>query len=344
MSPPPGPSRSRLALWVLVALFGVVLAVATSLAIGSEPIAPDLVVHAIRGGEALPGTPEAHAHAVVIDQRLPRTILGIAAGMALGLAGALMQALTRNPLADPGLLGVNAGATFAVVLSITYLGVGSPASYVWFALPGALFGAMIVYLIGSAGRGGASPVRLALSGIAVSAVLIGLTSTLLLSDIDTFDGYRVWTVGALAGRRLTGFGPAFGLVAVGSVVALALARSLNVIAMGEDLARSLGAHVTRTRLLGVGAVTLLCGATTAMAGPIGFVGLMVPHLARAICGHDQRWVLPFSGLFGVILVLLSDVVGRVVAHPTELQLALVTAFVGGPVLIGLARSTKLNLR
>lgn len=333
-----------MALYLGIALAGIAVAAAASLAIGSEPISPDLVLHAVRGGEALPGSPEAHAHAVVIDQRLPRTILGIAAGAALGLAGALMQALTRNPLADPGLLGINAGATFAVVLSITYLGVGSPAGYVWFALPGALLGALVVYSIGAAGRDGPTPVRLALSGIAVSAVLIGLTSGLLLSDIDTFDGYRVWTVGALAGRRLTGFGPAFALVAAGSVVALALGRSLNVIGMGEDLARSLGVNVARTRLLSVAAVTLLCGATTAMAGPIGFVGLMVPHLARAITGHDQRWALPFSGVFGVILVLASDIVGRVVAHPTELQLGLVTAFVGGPVLVGLARSTKLNLR
>jgi iron complex transport system permease protein len=280
--------------------------------------------------------------AVIIHElRIPRTLLGLLVGAALGGAGALMQALTRNPLADPGLLGVTMGASTAVVLAIAYLGVTAVTGYVWFAFAGAAAVSVLVYLLGTAGRGTATPERLVLAGAAISAVLLAVNSAVLLLDPLAFNQFRFWDVGSLAGRRLDVLARLAPFFAVGIVLALGLARSLNALALGDEVGAALGARLGRVRAVGALAVTLLCGAATAAAGPIGFVGLTVPHVARMIVGPDQRWVLPYSMLLAPILLLGSDVVGRVVLAPAELQVGVVTAFVGAPVFIALCRRRKL---
>ncbi|MQA81331.1 MAG: iron chelate uptake ABC transporter family permease subunit [Streptosporangiales bacterium] len=278
---------------------------------------------------------------IVHTVRVPRTATGVVVGAALGLAGALMQALTRNPLADPGILGVNAGAFAGVVLSISMLGIDSPLGYIWFAFAGAAGTTVVVYVLGTLGRGGATPVRLALAGTAVGAALTALTSTIIVMDAFTFDRVRMWNLGSLAVENASVLFAVLPFIVVGCVLALALGPSLNAIALGEDLGRALGAHVGRTRALTAVAVTLLCGAATAVAGPIGFVGLMVPHAVRAVTGPDQRWVLPYSMVFAGVLLIASDIIGRVVARPGELEVGIVTAVLGGPALVLLVRRRKL---
>ncbi|MER7849652.1 iron chelate uptake ABC transporter family permease subunit [Kitasatospora sp. NPDC096077] len=310
------------------------LTVLLSLAVGAKSIplhtAFDAVFHFTGGQDQL----------VVRHERLPRTELGLVVGAALGLAGALMQALTRNPLADPGLLGVNSGASAAVAVGIGFVGLRSPLGYVWFAFAGAAAVSVLVYLLGSIGRSGATPVRLALAGTAVTAALTAFTSAILLLRPATFDQFRYWNVGSVVGRSTDLVVQLLPFIAAGAVLALALGRPLNALALGEEAGRALGAHPTRTRLLAMAAITLLCGAATAAVGPIGFVGLVVPHLARFLTGPDQRWVLPFSAVLAPILLIGADVLGRVVTRPNEVEVGLVTAFLGAPVFIALARGGK----
>jgi iron complex transport system permease protein len=320
-------------LLVSVALLLVVLV--ASIAIGSRNVPPHTVFRALfhySGG---------YDQIVVRDLRLPRTLVGLAVGAALGLAGAVMQALTRNPLADPGLLGVNSGAAAAVVIAIGVFGLSSVTSYVWFAFVGAALAAVVVYVLGSRGRAGATPVRLALAGTAITAALSAFTSAMVLINQNTFDAFRFWSVGSLAGRGMTVLAEVAPFIVVGVLLALGLSRSLNAIALGEDAGRALGAHIGRTRAIGALSVTLLCGAATAAVGPIGFIGLTVPHIARAITGPDQRWVLPYSLVLAPILLLGSDIIGRVVLRPQELQVGIVTAFIGAPVFIALVRRRRI---
>lgn len=277
---------------------------------------------------------------IVRELRLPRTVLGLLVGIALGVAGVLIQAMTRNPLADPGILGVNAGAAFFVAIAVGVLGVTDIRSYIWFAFAGAVVATIVVYALGSLGRAGATPIRLTLSGIALGAVLGGVTSGMLLLDPDAFDRMRFWGAGSLAGRGLDIASEVAPFIALGVFLAALIARPLNAIALGDDLAQSLGANVIRTRIVGVVAVTLLAGAATAAAGPIGFVGLMIPHMVRWFVGPDQRWILIYTVFAAPGLLLLSDVVGRIVIRPGELQVGIVTAFVGAPVLIVLVRRKK----
>jgi iron complex transport system permease protein len=279
---------------------------------------------------------------IVRELRVPRTVLGALVGSAMALAGALMQALTRNPLADPGLLGVNAGAALAIVVSIFYLGAASLTEYVWFALLGAGVTTFLVYLLGATGRAGASPVRLALAGAAVAASFSGIISAIVLLSHDAFVDFRTWSVGSLTGRDSTVVMQVLPFLVVGTVIALAMAGPLNALSLGDDTARALGAKVAQTRLTGVVAVTLLCGAGTAAVGPIGFVGLIIPHMVRSFTGPNQRWLLPYSLLFGAILLLGSDILGRVILHPGELQVAVVTAAVGAPAFVLLVRRRRLS--
>lgn len=327
-------SRRTLGLLGVVVL--LVLVCLASLAIGSKPIPFGTVIDQVFGH---------HTHTddgiVIWSLRMPRTALGLAVGIALGLAGALMQALTRNPLADPGLLGVNAGAAAAVVAAIGLLGFTSPSAYVWCAMLGAGIASVTVYLLGARGPSSATPVRLALAGAAISAALGAFVSAVVLTDQETFDSFRFWSVGAIAGRPVSVLVETGPFMALGALVALGLARPLNVLSLGDDAGRALGAHLGRTRAFSVVSVTLLCGAATAAAGPIGFVGLTVPHIARAIAGTDQRWIFGFSALLAPILLLGSDVLGRVVARPGELEVGIVTAFVGAPVFIALVRRRRL---
>ncbi|WP_240139834.1 FecCD family ABC transporter permease [Streptomyces sp. MUM 178J] len=276
---------------------------------------------------------------IVHDVRVPRTLLGLLAGVALGLAGAVMQALTRNPLAEPGLLGVNAGASAAVVSAISFLGVTSLNGYVWFAFLGAAVVSALVYLLG--GRRGGTPVRLALAGTAATAALYGYVNAVQLLDSAALDRIRFWTVGSLASADMDTVAKVAPFIGIGIVLALALARPLNAMELGEDTARSLGARLARTRVLSMLAVTLLCGGATAACGPIVFVGLMIPHLVRSVTGPDMRWILPYAIVLSPVLLLGADVVGRVVTRPGELQVGIVTALLGGPVFIALVRRKRM---
>jgi iron complex transport system permease protein len=291
--------------------------------------------------QALVDSDGSNDHLIVRDLRLPRTLLGLGVGAALGLAGAVMQGVTRNPLADPGILGVDAGAALAVVLAIHAVGVSSIGGYVWFAFVGAGAASVAVYLLGSLGRGGATPVKLALAGAALSALLHSFTSAVLLLDVQTLDRYRFWVAGSLAGRDGAVVGQVAPFLGVGLVLALLSARSLNTLSLGDDVARSLGQRVHLARGLSALSVVVLCGAATAAAGPIVFVGLTVPHVARAICGPDYRWILPWSLVLAPTLLLAADVIGRVIARPGEVQVGIVTAFLGAPFFIALVRRRKL---
>ncbi len=319
-------------LWVSLVVLAI--AILLSLAIGAKSIPLQSVWDALWHAS---GSDDAF---VVRSMRVPRTLVAIAVGAALGVAGALIQALTRNPLADPGILGVNAGAAFAVTVGISVFGVGSISGYLWFAFAGALVVTIAVYLIGSAGRGGADPVRLVLAGVAVGAVLAGITTAMMLSAPLTFDQMRQWNAGSVVGRDLRLVWPALPFLAVGVLIAIVVTRSLNAIALGEDRAASLGVRIGWVRAAVIVSVTLLGGGATAIAGPIVFVGLMVPHVARWIAGLDQRWILAYTVVLAPILMLAADVVGRVVMRPGEIPVGLVTAFVGAPVLIVMVRRKR----
>ncbi|MTD55771.1 FecCD family ABC transporter permease [Amycolatopsis pithecellobii] len=279
--------------------------------------------------------------AIIQDLRIPRTLLGLLAGAALGLGGALMQALTRNPLADPGLLGVNMGASAAVVIAIGFFGLSSLTGYLWFALAGAAGAAVLVYVLGTAGRGSATPERLVLAGAAITAVVFAFVQAVLLLNPLTFNQFRFWDVGSLASRRMDVVTQVAPFVVIGVVLALSQARALNALALGDQAGKALGAHVGRTRVLVAVAVTLLCGAATAAAGPITFVGLAVPHAVRLLVGPDQRWVLPYSMILAPILLIGSDILGRVIGGAEEVEVGIVTAIVGAPVFVLLCRSRKL---
>jgi iron complex transport system permease protein len=277
---------------------------------------------------------------VVREQRGPRTLLGLLAGLALGLAGALMQGLTRNPIADPGLLGLNSGASLAVVVAIAVLGLSDLGQFVWFSYAGAALAALLVYGAASLGWEGPTPVRLALLGAAVTASTTALIMLVLTTDRSVLEDYRFWSVGSLVNRDPSLAGAVAPQLAVGALLALLSARFLNAMALGEDVARGLGQSVRRGRLLVVVAVVLLSGSAVAMVGPIAFVGLVVPHLARGLVGPDYRWVLPLSALMGPLLLLAADVAGRLVVRPSELEAGLMVAAVGTPVLIWLVRSSR----
>ncbi|MGW7055923.1 FecCD family ABC transporter permease [Streptomyces sp. NPDC054887] len=311
----------------------LLLVVVASIAIGAKPLALGEVWHGLFHAS---GTGN---DVIVRDVRVPRTILGVLVGVALGLSGAVMQGLTRNPLAEPGILGVNAGAAAAVVSAISFFGITSLTGYVWFAFAGAGVVSVLVYVLG--GSRGATPVRLALAGTAATAALYGYVNAVQLMDSAALEQIRFWTVGSLASADMEIIGKVWPFVAVGVVLALLIARPLNAMEMGDDTARALGAHLTRTRVLAMVAVTLLCGAATAACGPIVFIGLMVPHLVRTLTGPDMRWILPYAAVLSPVLLLGSDVIGRVVARPSELQVGIVTALVGGPVFIHLVRRRKM---
>jgi iron complex transport system permease protein len=332
---PAGRRRARLlgGLGVLLVLLAV--AAVLGLAVGSRTIAPGDVWAALVDPT---GTDD---DVVVRALRLPRTLLGIVVGLALGVAGALIQGHTRNPLADPGLLGVSSGAAFAVCLAVYAFGVSSVTGSVWFALAGALVAAVVVFLLGTIGDGGGTPVTLALAGAAVTAFLAALTSALVLVDQVTLDAYRFWVVGSLVGRGDDVLPQVLPFVAVGLVLAAVNAPALNTLQMGDDVARGLGQRIGLARACGVAAVTLLTGAAVSVTGPIAFVGLVVPHVARAITGPDHRWLLPYAALLGAVLLLVADVVGRVLVRPAELPVGLVLAFVGAPFFIVLVRRRRL---
>jgi iron complex transport system permease protein len=326
--------RRLLGMAVLVGL--LFLAAIASLAVGAKSIPVGDVVQAFTGYDVLDTN-----HLIVRELRLPRTMVGIMVGMALGVAGAVMQAVTRNPLADPGILGVNAGASFAVVLAIWWFGVSSMMGLVWFAFIGAALASVAVYLLGSMGRGGATPVRMALAGAALSALLFALTRAVTIIDQQTLDQFRFWSVGSLSGRDADVVRNLIGFVAIGLVLAIGISRQLNALGLGEDTAAALGVKVGVTSAVSGVSIMLLCGAAVAAVGPIAFVGLVIPHAMRAWFGPDQRWLLPACALAGPILLLVCDTIGRVVARPGEVQVGIMTAAIGGPAFVYLVRRIRI---
>ncbi|MGW5423355.1 FecCD family ABC transporter permease [Streptomyces sp. NPDC003943] len=318
----------------LVAAVGVLLLVCVlSIMIGAKPVPLADVWHGLFHNSGI------RNDVVIHDVRVPRTLLGLLVGLALGLSGAVMQGLTRNPLAEPGLLGVNAGAAAAVVSAIAFFGITDVDAYVWFAFAGAAVVSVLVYVLG--GSRSATPVRLALAGTAATAALYGYVNAVQLLNSAALDRLRFWTVGSLASANADTVARVAPFILVGAVLALLIARPLNAMEMGDDTARALGAHLNRTRITAMAAVTLMCGAATAACGPIVFLGLMVPYIVRSITGPDMRWILPYAAVLAPVLLLGSDVIGRVVTRPAELQVGIVTALLGGPVFIHLVRRKRM---
>ncbi len=319
---------ASLAVLVVLALLGF--------AVGTKPLALSTTWDAVVAFD--PGNSD---HLLVRYLRVPRTVLAVVVGCCLGVAGTVMQALTRNALADPGILGVNAGAAAAIAAAIAFFGVTSVTSYMWFGLFGAALAGVAVYFLGGMRRG-SSPVRLVLAGAALSIVLLALTQVVIVNSEETvFDQFRHWTVGSLQGRGTSVVLPVGLLALVGVGTAFGLARALNAAVLGEEVGRALGADPVRVWSLAALAVILTSGAATAAAGPVGFVGLTAPHLARFVTGPDHRWVLPVSMLFSAVLVLGADVLGRVVAPPGEVGVGIMVALIGGPFFVYLVRSRKL---
>lgn len=325
-------ARRRVGFAVLLGLLAAVSV--ASLFIGSNGIGPGTVLRALIGGE------QGIEAEIVRQFRVPRLLLGLAVGCALGLAGAVMQALTRNPLADPGLLGVSAGACTGVVIAIGVLGLRSPSAYVWFALVGAALASALVYALGSAGPAASGPGRLALAGAAVTSVLLSIVRAITLLDPNTFDVFRFWVVGSLAGRPLSVLWQTLPFIVVGAVMALMLARSLDALALGTELAKALGGRPTQVRALAALAVVLLSGAATAAVGPIAFVGLVVPHAVRGFTGPSQRWIMAYSMAAGPLLLIGADVLGRVIA-PGEVQVGVGAAVIGAPIFILMIRGRRM---
>lgn len=344
--PVAGPGRAGAAggwsrttrLAVLLAASVVLLAFLclVSVAFGTRSIPLGEVVDVLRSGER-----DSEIGAIVWDVRVPRTLLGLAAGLALGLAGAVMQGLTRNPLADPGLLGVSAGAGFATVTAAAFLGLTSVYGYIWFTFAGALVASVIVYVLGSVGGGGSTPAKLALAGVALTALLNSLSSGIILVDTEALNRYRYWAVGSLAGQDGEVLAQVAPFLVAGVLGALALAPALNTLVLGDDVAAALGRRLRLVRAQGAVAVMLLTGSAVAIAGPIVFIGLLVPHVARLLVGPDHRWLLPFSMTLAPCLLLGADVLGRVIARPQEVQVGVIAAALGAPFFIMLIRRRRL---
>jgi iron complex transport system permease protein len=302
-----------------------------SLAIGTENVGLGTVWQAVTGYRDIGD------QWIVHELRIPRTALALLVGLALGLSGTLIQAVGRNPLADSEILGINSGAALFIVCAIAFLGMSGIWTYIWFGFAGALFAMALVYLVGMTGRSAVTPVRVLLAGVAVGAVMDGIGFAVRLHSPRAFDDMRFWDAGALDGRPMDVAATIAPFIAIGVVLCIVVSRSLNVTALGDDLAKSMGGNVARTQVLSLVAVTLLAGAATAGAGPIGFVGLMVPHAVRPFTGPDWRWILAYATVVAPTLLLAADILGRVVIRPAELPAGIVTAFIGAPVLIWLIR-------
>ncbi|WP_329039782.1 iron ABC transporter permease [Streptomyces sp. NBC_00178] len=325
------PRLSRRALAMAVAVLALMLSVLLSLAVGARTIAPSAVVDALlHGGHT-------EAADVIRQLRLPRTLIGLMVGAALALAGTVLQGITRNPIADPGILGISQGASVAVVLAIAYAGIHTLTGYVWFAFAGAAVASVAVYAIASRGRGGATPVKLALGGAAINALLVSVTMAVLTTKASALEEFRFWQVGSISGREAEVAERIWPFLLVGTILVVSVARGLDALALGDDVAKGLGQNVAAVRIVGGVGATVLTGAGVAAAGPIAFVGLAVPHIARAIVGGGHRWVLPMVALLGPVMLLVSDVVGRVLLPPGEVPAGVMTALIGVPFLVTLVR-------
>ncbi|WP_251449560.1 iron ABC transporter permease [Microbacterium sp. Marseille-Q6648] len=328
------PAAVRLA--ILVAALGILgMLCVASVAFGVR----DVSIADVAAG--LAGATDGVAQAAVVA-RLPRTALAVLVGAALALAGATMQAVTRNPLADPGILGVSGGAALAVVTGLAFFGITGPYPTMGLAIVGAALAAVFVYAVGSLGRGGATPLKLALAGAATSAAFASLVSAILLPRVDILESFRFWQIGGVGGATWDRIAAVAPVLLLGTLICLAAARGMNSLALGDELAAGLGERVSRTRLIASAGAVILVGAATAVAGPIAFVGLVIPHLCRMLVGSDHRWLLPFAAVAGSALLVAGDVLGRVVARPEEIPVGIITAFVGAPVFIWIVRRQRVR--
>lgn len=324
------PGRSRTPTTTAILVVAVVGVCVASVLLGSRWMDPSAVFDT------------SHPMHGVASARIDRTLLGLAVGASLGLVGALMQGLTRNPLADPGILGINAGASFAMVLAISAFGIADLQSYVWFAFVGAAAAMVLVHAVAAVGRDGATPVKVAIAGAALTAAVSSWTSGVLLTDRKTIESFRLWQVGTIAGRGTDVLLTVLPFLVIGVLLGLACTRSLNALALGDDVARGLGRRTGADRLLIGLAIVLLAGGATALAGPIAFVGLIVPHGVRAVVGPDYRQVLPLCLGYGAVLTLAADVVGRMILPPSEVQVGIMAAAVGVPVFLALVRRGRIG--
>lgn len=328
------PKRGTTA-WLLAVLGALVVLAAVSVAVGSRMVSLQDIV------AGLSGRADTLGEAAVV-KRVPRTVLAILVGAALGMSGGAMQGVTRNPLADPGILGVNMGASLAVICGMAWFGLWTATATIWTAIAGAAIAAVFVYTVGSLGRGGATPLKLTLAGAATSVAFASFISAVALPRTDIAEGVRSWQIGGVGGASFDTIRLVLPFLAAGAAICLLAARGLNSLALGDELAAGLGEHVALVRCVAALGAVLLCGAATAIAGPIGFVGLVVPHLCRLLVGVDYRWLLPFSALAGACLLTASDIVGRIVARPTELDVGIITALVGAPFFIAIVRRQKVR--
>lgn len=312
------------------------LCVLASLAWGSKNVGFSEAINALLNSN------DASFAALVVRERIPRTIFGIMAGASLGISGALMQSITRNPMADPSILGVNTGASLFVVIGIAFFNINSANQYIWLALAGAGITAVVVYFIGSIGNGGTTPIKLALAGAATSAVLTSLVSAIILPRSDAMDKFRFWQVGSIGGANWDSIKLILPFVIVGLIISIASTPALNVLALGDDVATGLGVNIGVIRIICAVAGVILSGATTAIAGPIAFIGLMIPHTIRLIFGSNLNGIVPLSAIGGAALLIISDVIGRVIGSPGEVQVGIITAFIGAPILIMIARKAKVR--
>ncbi|MGW6790666.1 FecCD family ABC transporter permease [Streptomyces chartreusis] len=307
----------------------LVIAGAVSLAVGARALSPADVWH---GLFAAPDSDQRLTEIRLIVQtvRVPRTVLAIVAGIALGVGGALIQGYTRNPIADTGLLGVNTGASFAVVAAIALFGLDDPFQYVWFAFLGAAAAGVVVFGLASIGRGAGNPLTLALAGQGVAVFLAAMTTAVALGDKESLNALRFWNAGSVAGVGFDVIWPVTGFIVVGLVLAVTTLPAINLLNLGDDVARGLGVNIALSRTVGIAAITLLAGAATAACGPIAFLGLMVAHVARYLTGPDYRWLVPYAGLLGAVILLACDIVGRLVVRPSELDAGVLVALLGAP--------------
>lgn len=321
--------------WVAGALGALVVLMVLSLALGARSVAFGDVMAAFDGHADTLGE-------AAVVKRMPRTVLALLVGASLSVSGATMQAITRNPLAEPGILGVSGGAALAVVTGISFFGMSNPYAYMVVAVAGAMVAAVFVYVVGSLGRGGATPLKLALAGAATAAAFSSLVNAILLPRVDVMVTFRFWQIGGVGGAGWDRIGIVVPFLALGAFICMFNARAMNSLALGDELAAGLGADVFRARLGSAIGAVVLCGVATSVAGPIAFVGLVVPHVCRLLVGTDYRWLLPMSALGGAALVVAADVLGRIVARPEEVEVGIITAIIGAPVLVWVAGRQKLR--
>lgn len=322
-------------LWLVAVIAAVVVAAIASVAIGARDVGWNDIVEGVRGGTANIGQ-------AAVNKRVPRTVLALLIGGSLGVSGAVMQGVTRNPLADPGILGVNMGAALAVVTGIAWFGLTSATSQIWVAIFGASCTALLVYVIGSLGPGGATPLKLALAGTATAITLSAFISAVVLPRGDIILNVRSWQIGGVGGATFDSTSNVLPFLIVGLLLSVISAGSLNALALGDELAAGLGERVMVARIIASLGAVMLCAAATAVAGPIGFVGLVVPHMCRMLIGVDYRWILPFSALIGAVLLTMADVIGRIIARPDEIPVGILTSVIGAPFFIWVVRQRKVR--